>query len=109
MGGRMEIEERKRPGAVFAGFLAPFALLVATVLAFVEDVFADRGWRGGEYATAFVAVAVVSLVAGVLLKATAPQPWRSVGAGMVRAGLLGLVAAFAAVVVLLIALAQWRP
>ncbi|KOX20469.1 hypothetical protein ADK67_29665 [Saccharothrix sp. NRRL B-16348] len=102
----IEVEQRKRPGVAFAGFLVPFALQVAVMVAFRGQYFADAGWRGGEYAYAFIGVAVGSIVLGCVFKFLRP-PWNSVGTGLVLAGTLGFVIVLAVLAVVLVALSQW--
>ncbi|MEV1118259.1 hypothetical protein AB0I91_24620 [Actinosynnema sp. NPDC049800] len=97
----IDVEQRRRPGVAFAGFLVPFALQVAVVAAYRSWYFADLGWRGGEYAYAFIGVAIGSIVLGCAAKFFRP-PWNSVGTGLVLAGVLGFVVVavvFAAIIV----------
>ncbi|XVS67350.1 hypothetical protein ACQPYE_15210 [Actinosynnema sp. CA-299493] len=102
----IDVERRKRPGVAFAGFLAPFAAQVAVLAAFQAGYFADAGWRGGEYAYAFIGVAVGSTVLGCVLKFFRP-PWNSVGTGLVLAGTLGFVVVLVAFAVFFAVLSQW--
>jgi membrane protease YdiL (CAAX protease family) len=102
----IDVEQRKRPGVAFAGFAAPFALQLAVVAAFRAGYFTDAGWRGGEYAYAFIGVAIGSIVLGCALKFARP-PWNSVGTGMVLAGALGFLIVVAVFALFLVALSQW--
>lgn len=92
----------KRPGVAFTGFLVPFALLLAMVAAYQAQSFDALGWRGGEYAYAFIGVAFGAVVVGAVLKAARP-PWTSVGTGMILAGTLGVLFAIGLVVLFVIA------
>ncbi|MFD0201881.1 MULTISPECIES: hypothetical protein [Saccharothrix] len=103
----IEVERRKRPGVAFAGFLVSFALQVALVAAFRTDYLADAGWQSGEYADAFIGIAAVSVVVGLVIKFFGP-PWNSVGTGLVIAGTLGFVLLVAFVVWVLVAWSQMR-
>lgn len=81
---------------VFAGFLTPLLLLSSAVLAYRAQRFADIGWRGGEYARAFIGVAIGAILLGGLLRLLRPRsPWSSFGFGMVLAGVLGIAIAIA--------------
>ncbi|TQM84915.1 hypothetical protein FHX81_7380 [Saccharothrix saharensis] len=102
-----DVEHRKRPGAAFAGFVVPAVLLVAVVAAYRTGYFADAGWRGGEYAYAFIGVAVGAIVLGSALKFLRP-PWNSVGTGFLLAGLVGFGAVVAVFVLVLVALSRWQ-
>ena len=102
----IDVEQRKRPGVAFAGFLVPFALQVAVLAAYRSQHFADAGWRGGEYAYAFIGVAVGSIVLGCVAKFFRP-PWNSVGTGLVLAGTLGFVFVVVVFASVLVALSQW--
>lgn len=95
---------QRGPGAAFAGFLVSTALLTCVVVAFGTSWV--HGWRGGEYACAFLGVTLGSLVLGAGL-AFARPPWRSVGTGLLLGGLLGVLAAVAGVVLVLVALSRW--
>ena len=101
-----DVEQRKRPGAAFAGFLVPFALQVAVMAAYRGQHLADAGWRGGEYAYAFIGVAVGSTVLGCAFKFFRP-PWNSVGTGLLLAGTLGFALVLVVFAVILFALSQW--
>ncbi|MEU4442357.1 hypothetical protein AB0K14_05970 [Actinosynnema sp. NPDC050801] len=103
-----DVEQRKRPGVAFAGFLVPFTLLSVVALAFRSEYFADIGWRGGEYAYAFIGVAVGAVVLGLVLKLLRP-PWGSVGTGMVLGGTLGVVTVVALLVLVLAAWSRYGP
>lgn len=75
-----------------AGFAVPFALLTAVVLGYRADFLGGVGWAGGEYAYAFVAVAIGAVVAGVVLQLVDRRsPWRRFGTGMLLGGGLGVV------------------
>ncbi|ROP36056.1 hypothetical protein [Saccharothrix texasensis] len=102
----IEVERRKRPAVAFAGFLVPFAAQLAVPAAFRAEYFADAGWHGGEYAYAFIGVAVGSTVLGCAVKFLRP-PWNSVGTGLVLAGTLGFVTVLVVFAVFLVALSQW--
>jgi hypothetical protein len=100
-----DVQQRKRPGMAFAGFAVPFALQLAVMAAFRAESFADAGWRGGEYAYAFIGVAVGSIVLGCALKLVRP-PWNSVGTGAVLAGVLGFAIVIAVFALVLAAFSQ---
>ncbi|MEU4747060.1 hypothetical protein AB0G02_42285 [Actinosynnema sp. NPDC023658] len=102
----VERRNRRRPGVAFAGFVPPSALLLGVMIAYRTGLFADLGWRGGEYAYAFIGVAVGSVVLGLVLKFFRP-PWNSVGTGMILGGTLGFVAVVVIIAVVLVALARW--
>ncbi|MCE6998667.1 hypothetical protein LZG04_28295 [Saccharothrix sp. S26] len=104
----VDVEQRKRPGVALAGFAVPFALQVAVVAAYQGRYLWDAGWRGGQYAYAFIGVAVGSIVLGCVLKFFRP-PWRSVGTGLLLAGTFGFVAVFAVLALFLVAFSQWSP
>ncbi len=101
-----DVEQRKRPGVAFAGSVVPLVLLAAVVAAFRADYLAEAGWRGGEYAYAFIGIAVASIALGLVLKFLRP-PWNSVGTGLVLAGTLGFVIVVVVFAVILVALSQW--
>ncbi|MFE9746722.1 hypothetical protein ACFYOT_17610 [Saccharothrix saharensis] len=103
----IDVERRKRPGVAFAGFVVPAALLIALVAAYQTGYFADAGWRGGEYAYAFIGVAVGAIVLGSALKFLRPS-WNSVGTGFLLAALLGFGVVVAVFVLFLVALSQWQ-
>ncbi|MBB5802593.1 polyferredoxin [Saccharothrix ecbatanensis] len=98
----LDQRKRKRPGVAFAGFLVPFALLMAVMAAHRAQSFDALGWHGGEYAYAFIGVALGAVVVGALLKAARP-PWPSVGTGMILAGTVGVLIAIAIVALFVIA------
>ena len=102
----IEVERRRRPGVAFAGFVVASALQVAVVVAYRAGYLADAGWRGGEYAYAFIGIAVGSIVLGGVLKLLGP-PWRSVGTGVLLAGTVGFAIVVAVFVSVLVALSQW--
>jgi hypothetical protein len=90
-----------------AGFLPPSLLLVAVAAAYGGQLFRDAGWRGGEYAAAFVGVTACAVVGGAALRLLRPEsPWRSFGSGMVVAGTLGVLVAVAIAALFVIAFAQ---
>ena len=101
-----EVERRKRPGVAFAGFVAASAVQVAVVAAYQGGYLTDAGWRGGEYAYAFIGIAVGSIVLGGVLKLLGP-PWRSVGTGVLLAGAGGFAVVVTVFVSFLVALSQW--
>ncbi|MEV8441394.1 hypothetical protein AB0425_28780 [Actinosynnema sp. NPDC051121] len=101
-----DVQQRKRPWVAVAGFAAPFALQLAVVAAFRTGYFADAGWRGGEYAYAFIGIALGSIVLGCALKLARP-PWNSVGTGAVLAGALGSATVVAVFALFLVAFSQW--
>lgn len=90
----------------FAGYVVPVAMEVAVVAALRTGYFADAGWRGGEYAYAFIGIAVGSIVLGGVLKLLGP-PWRSVGTGVLLAGTVGFAVVVAVFVSVLVALSRW--
>jgi hypothetical protein len=92
--------------AALAGFLVPLALLALTVFAYLNDSFEPVGWRGGEYALAFVWTAFGSFVIGTVLKIAAPAPWRSAGSGMMLAGSAGVLVVGALVVLFMVMLSK---
>ncbi|MFJ6675015.1 hypothetical protein ACIQMJ_28265 [Actinosynnema sp. NPDC091369] len=102
----IEVERRKRPGVAFAAFAVPVALQGAVVAAYRAGTFTGAGWRGGEYAYAFIGIAVGAIVLGCALKIARP-PWNSVGTGLVLAGLFGFGVVVAIFVAILVALSQW--
>ncbi|GAB2847807.1 hypothetical protein [Lentzea nigeriaca] len=95
--------------AALAGFAVPVALLVLTVFAFLNDLMRPLGWRGGEYAYTFLWITFGSALAGVVVRAATPRPWRSLGAGLAWAGAAGLVVVIVLVVVFVWAFANWNP
>ncbi|WP_143116076.1 hypothetical protein [Lentzea xinjiangensis] len=88
--------------AATAGFATTTVLLALTAAAYLNDSLEAFGWQGGEYAYAFVLIALGSALAGGVVKALAPRPWRPAGSGLLVAGGAGV-----AVVVLLVALFVW--
>ena len=86
-----ESQRRTRPGMGFAGFAVTFVLLAVVVLAYQTKALAGAGWAGGEYANAFVLIAICAVVAGlVMLIAGRGTSWRPFGAGVLAGGGLGL-------------------
>lgn len=97
----------KRPGVAFAGFLLPCLLLLAVVLAYQAEYLSGLGWRGGEYAYAFLGVALGAALAGGLLKLVQRgSPWRSFGSGLLLGGTLGVVLTIVIIVLFVIALSR---
>lgn len=94
--------------AAMAGFLVPVSLLVLTVFAYLNN-FGPLGWQGGEYAYAFVWIAFGSVLAGVVVRAAAPTPWRSLGSGMAWAGGAGVLVVLVLIVLFVWAVANWNP
>ncbi|MGW4211174.1 hypothetical protein ACWEIJ_24500 [Lentzea sp. NPDC004789] len=96
-------------GAAFLGFTVSAALLVLTVGAYFNDSLAHLGWQGGEYAYAFLGIAIGSTVVGGVIKLAAPAPWRSVGAGLAVGGIGGavVVAVLVLAFVVLLATSDW--
>ena len=94
----------RRRGAILAGFLFPFALLTLIAFAYRNDSFASIGWRGGEYANAFVWTAIGSIVVGAVVRLTAEAPWRSIGSGMILLGSIGMLVVIALGLLILMAL-----
>lgn len=78
-------------GAGVAGFAAVLGLLLLTFLAMQNDALESLGWQGGQYAYAFVWIALGSVVAGVVLKVRSPAPWRTFGTGLIIGGTFGVV------------------
>ncbi|HEX8869312.1 MAG TPA: hypothetical protein VF821_26865 [Lentzea sp.] len=95
--------------AALAGFFAPAVLLTLTVVAYLNDSLASLGWQGGEYAYAFVWIALGSALAGVAVRVAAPVPWRSAGSGMAWAGTAGVLIVISLVVLFVWAVAHWTP
>ena len=93
----------RRPGLAFAGFLGTSVLLLAVAVAADENRFADLGWTGGEYAYLVIGTAFGAIVLGCLAKPAGP-PWNSVGTGLILAGVLGLLAVVAIIVLFLVTL-----
>ncbi|WP_158853570.1 hypothetical protein [Saccharothrix deserti] len=102
----LDQRKRKRPGVAFAGFLVPCVLLSAVMLGYRSGYLAALGWRGGEYAYAFIGVAVGAVLVGCLLKLVRP-PWNSFGTGMILGGVLGVLSTIAIFVLVMIALSRW--
>ncbi|WP_216214872.1 hypothetical protein [Amycolatopsis aidingensis] len=99
----------RRPAVAFAGFALPVTLLLLTVLALRGDYLAGAGWRGGEYAFAFFAVATTAVLGGSALKVVPPRsPWRSFGTGLLLGGAFGFLAIAAFVAAVMIALSTWQ-
>lgn len=85
------------------GFLTPVTLLVLVMVAYTSGYVA--GWEGGEYAYAFVIVAVGAALVGGVLRLVAPQTrLGSFGMGMFLGGTLGVLVTIVIVVVLTAAL-----
>lgn len=78
-------------GAALVGFTASAALLVLTVSAYLNGTFAHLGWHGGEYAYAFLWIAIGSTVVGGVIRLAAPAPWRSIGSGLAVGGIGGVL------------------
>ncbi|CAL9540841.1 hypothetical protein SUDANB95_04193 [Actinosynnema sp. ALI-1.44] len=102
LGGMTEIDRRRTLG--LAGFLLPCALLVALYCAYSSDTFASWGWLGGEYAYAFIGVAVGAILLGCVVKLVGlDKPGGAFGTGLVLGGTLGVLVVAAFVVVFLVA------
>lgn len=87
------------------GFFAPVTLLVLVLVAYTNGYIA--GWKGGEYAYAFVIVAVGAALVGGVLRLVAPQTrLRSFGMGMFLGGTLGVLITIAVVALLTAALSN---
>jgi hypothetical protein len=103
----LDQQKRKHPGVAFAGFVVPFVLLLSVVLAYKARYVAGIGWRGGEYAYAFIGVAIGAILVGCMVKLLqSKSPWNSVGSGMVIAGTLGVVITIAIIALFMIAFSQ---
>lgn len=102
----IDVEPRKRPRPTFAGFLLSFAAQAAVVAAYRTSYFADAGWQGGEYAYAFIGIAVGSIVLGCVLRFFRP-PWSPVGTGLLLAGVLGFALVVTVFVLFLAAFSHW--
>lgn len=100
-------QEPKRPAMVLTGFIAPCLLLTAVAFAYQAQLFAGAGWRGGEYAYAFIAVASGAILAGAALKLARPRsPWSSFGTGLILAGTLGVALTIAIIALFAIVMSQ---
>src|SRR2546430_9108754 len=93
---------RHRKGLALAGFMVPFALLVLVALGYERRFGSDIGWRGGEYACAFIGVASGSVLVGILLRLRPQSPWQRFGTGLIVAGTLGVVCTVVIVVLVVI-------
>jgi hypothetical protein len=83
---------RKRPGMAFLGYAVALLPLVGVLAAFHTKAFAGLGWHGGQYAKAFLAGTAVAVLGGAALRAWQPgSVWRSVGHGVLLAGVTGAV------------------
>ncbi|MFI9817722.1 hypothetical protein [Saccharothrix variisporea] len=97
-----EIDQRRLWG--LGGFLLPCALLVGLFLAYSSDTFGSWGWKGGEYAYAFIGVAVGAILLGCVLKLVwLESPRGALGTGLLLGGTLGVVVVFAIVVLFFLA------
>jgi hypothetical protein len=102
-----ELVHRRRPGVAFAGFAVAAVALLAVVLAHRVRAFADAGWAGGEYATAFACVAIGAVVAGAGLQTVRrPSRWQRFGVGLLVGGSAGVLFTAAAVVTVLYAFSR---
>ncbi|MGW6934563.1 hypothetical protein ACWGE0_31195 [Lentzea sp. NPDC054927] len=95
--------------AALLGFAASATLLTATVVTFLQDSLAFLGWQGGEYAYAFIWITIGLIVAGAVLRATAPSPWRSIGSGMAWAGAIGVLVVIVLIILFIVAFSNWNP
>ena len=82
--------ERGRVAAI-AGFSIPAVLFLLTTYAYLNDYFEHVGWQGGEYAYAYIWIAIGSTVVGGVIRLVAPAPWRSVGSGIAVGGFGGVL------------------
>ncbi|WP_309113216.1 hypothetical protein [Saccharothrix sp.] len=97
-----EIDRRRLLG--LSGFLLPCALLVALYFAYSSDTFGSWGWKGGEYAYAFIGVAVGAILLGCLVKLfRLDKPGGAFGTGLVLGGTLGVVVVIGLVVLFFVA------
>lgn len=97
LGGMTEIDRRRVLG--LAGFLLPCAVLVALCFAYSSNTFASWGWKGGEYAYAFIGVAVGAILLGCVVKLVGlDKPGGAFGTGLVLGGTLGVLVVVALVV-----------
>jgi hypothetical protein len=101
-------EVDRGPMAALAGFIAAAGLLVLIVAGYVHDYLEPLGWRGGEYAYAFLWTTLGAAGVGGAVRAAAPSPWRSIGTGMLIASAGGLIVLVAAIVLFMWALSQWQ-
>ncbi|MET8758795.1 hypothetical protein [Lentzea sp. NPDC004782] len=92
-------------GAAFLGFTVSAALLVLTVGTYFNDSLSHLGWQGGEYAYAFLWIAIGSTVVGGVIKFAAPAPWRSIGAGLAVGGIGGVLVVLVLIVTFFVLLA----
>ncbi|GAA0539188.1 hypothetical protein GCM10010172_20480 [Paractinoplanes ferrugineus] len=75
----------------FLGYVVTVVPLAGIVAAYQNRAFEGVGWHGGQYAEAFVVGTLVLLVAGAVLQAwPAGSAWRSVGRGILLAGVTGI-------------------
>ncbi|MEJ2852142.1 MULTISPECIES: hypothetical protein [unclassified Saccharothrix] len=97
-----EIDRRRLLGV--GGFLLPCALLVGVYFAYSSNAFGSWGWKGGEYAYAFIGVAVGAILLGCVLKLVwLESPRGALGTGLVLGGTLGVVVVVALVVLFVVA------
>ena len=90
-----------------AGYVAGLLPLAAILVVFRGGSLHGAGWRGGQYAQAFVVVTFVALVAGAAVRARDPR-WRPFGTGLILAGVTGLLLIAVAVGLLVYALSHAR-
>ena len=95
--------------AALLSFTASAALLATVVVTYLKDSLASLGWQGGEYAYAFAGITIGLIVAGTVLMAITPSPWRSIGSGMVWAGAIGALVATVLMILFIVAFANWNP
>ena len=82
----------RRPALALFGYVAGLLPLIAIIAAFQKRALDGVGWRGGQYAEAFLAVTTCAIMAGAVLRARQPDStWRSFGLGMILAGVTGTV------------------
>ncbi|MGI5501360.1 hypothetical protein [Lentzea sp. CA-135723] len=74
-----------------AGFATTLGLLLLTFVSMQNDVLESLGWQGGQYAYAFIWIALGSVVAGVVLKVRSSARWKAFGTGLIIGGTFGVV------------------
>jgi hypothetical protein len=85
-------------GLAFTGFVTSLLLPLFVVIGYRVNLLASAGWAGGEYAGAFVAVAMGVLFTGcVVLASSWPSPWRLFWVGAIAGAALTLLAVVATV------------
>jgi hypothetical protein len=97
----------RHPAASFTGLTVPFALQASVVLAYRKHLFQGIGRQGGQYAFAFIGVAIGAILVGSVLRLLQPRsPWKAFGTGLLVGGTVGVATTIAIIALLAITFAN---